>query len=205
MSAKTISEDLDTDALRRKWDERHRTASAPRPPAAVLAENLHLLPARGRALDLACGLGANALLLARQGLDVCAWDLSPVAIDQLRRAADAQGLTIDAQVRDIEAHPPEPEGFDVIVVAHFLSRELMPAIGAALRPGGLLYYQTFTQEALSENGPSSERYRFERNELLWVFSDLWVCVYREEGKLGDITQGQRDQAMLIAQQPLPAR
>jgi hypothetical protein len=64
---------------------------------------------------------------------------------------------------------------------------------------------TFTQEALSENGPSSERYRFERNELLWVFSDLWVCVYREEGKLGDITQGQRDQAMLIAQQPLPAR
>ena len=200
-----MSNNLDTDALRRKWDERHQATSAPRPPAAVLAENLHLLPARGRALDLACGLGANALLLARQGLDVRAWDLSPVAIDQLRRAAEAEGLAIDAQVRDIEAHPPEPEGFDVIVVAHFLSRELMPAIGAALRPGGLLYYQTFTQEALSDNGPSSERYRFERNELLWVFSDLWVCVYREEGKLGDITQGQRDQAMLIAQQPLPAR
>ena len=196
--------DPDTDALRRKWDERYQSASAQRPPAAVLAENLHLLPARGRALDLACGLGANALLLARQGLDVSAWDLSSVAIDQLRRAAEAEGLAIDAQVCGFERQPPEAAGFDVIVVAHFLSRELMHSIAKALRPGGLLYYQTFTQDAVTETGPSSTRFRFERNELLWVFSDLWVCLYREEGKLGDITRGWRDEAMLIAQQPRPA-
>ncbi|HEB99563.1 MAG TPA: SAM-dependent methyltransferase, partial [Thiotrichales bacterium] len=65
-----------------KWDARYRE-SATAVATEVLVENRHLLPAVGEALDLACGLGGNALLLARHGLRTTAWDLSPVAIERL--------------------------------------------------------------------------------------------------------------------------
>ncbi|MEW7979935.1 MAG: methyltransferase domain-containing protein [gamma proteobacterium symbiont of Phacoides pectinatus] len=80
------------EGLRARWDRRHGEAQGPGEIAEVLRQNLHLLPPRGRALDLACGRGANALLMARHGLRVSAWDLSPVAIERLRREAVAQGL-----------------------------------------------------------------------------------------------------------------
>ena len=60
-----------------KWDRRYSDPANEARAAQVLSDNLHLLPTQGTALDLACGLGGNALLLARQGLTVEAWDLSP--------------------------------------------------------------------------------------------------------------------------------
>ncbi len=181
-----------------KWDARYREAGEPI-PARVLSENLHLLPARGRALDLACGLGANALLLARCGLETFAWDSSPVAIDKLRAAAATAGVVVHAEVRDVVAHPPEPQRFDVIVVAHFLDRSLAPALATALRPGGLIFYQTFTRVRVgAASGPRNPDYLLHQNELLKLFSPLQLVVYREEGELGDATRGFRDQAMLIA-------
>ncbi len=187
--------------LRAKWDARYRESDRELIPARVLLENRHLLPPKCRALDLACGLGANALLLAELGLQVSAWDLSAVAIDRLKDAASARGLRIDAQVRDLQAHPPERSAFDVIVVAHFLDRALAPRIVEALRPGALLFYQTFTREAVSDCGPSNPEYRLGVNELLRLFPGLIVRVYREEGRLGDQTLGGRDVAMLVAERP----
>jgi SAM-dependent methyltransferase len=170
-------------------------------PAAVLKENLHLLPVRGRALDLACGLGANAVLLARRGLEVAAWDLSPVAIARLRDLALELNLPVTAEVRDVCVEPPLPETFDCILVAHFLQRSLVPALTAALRPGGLLFYQTFVREAASEGGPSNPGYRLETNELLHLFSGLTLRFYREEGRVGDLDKGTRDLAQLVGQRP----
>lgn len=188
-------------ALRAKWDARYREANRIPPPALVLTENLHLLPSAGQALDLACGLGENALLLAERGLDVSAWDCSPVAIERLRRAASERGLGLTAEVRDIQAQPPERETFDLILVAHFLDRALAPAIAAGLRPGGLLFYQTFTREGVSERGPTNPEHRLGPNELLHLYPGLMIRSYREEGRLGDLSRGVRDLAMLIAQRP----
>jgi len=199
-----LSDPLDEDpvsALRRKWDQRHGAAAALPDPAAVLRENLHLLPARGAVLDLACGLGANAVLLARQGLEVTAWDLSPVAIERVKGMAAALGLPITGEVRDICAEPPRPQSFDCILVAHFLERSLLPALVAALRPGGLLFYQTFSQEAVSGCGPSDPRFRLQTNELLRLCSGLTLRFYREEGRVGDPRRGTRDLVQLIAQRP----
>lgn len=193
-----------SDDLRSKWDARYREADRIPAPALVLTENLHLLPRSGEALDLACGLGENALLLAEQGLAVSAWDLSPVATERLRREAAARGLGVTAEVRDVQAQPPAPEAFDVILVAHFLDRALAPAIAAALRPGGLLLYQTFTREAVSERGPTNPDHRLARNELLRLFPGLLVRFYREEGRLGDLGRGVRDLAMLVGEKPTTA-
>jgi 2-polyprenyl-3-methyl-5-hydroxy-6-metoxy-1,4-benzoquinol methylase len=183
------------------WDQRYAGAGAIPEPASVLRDNLHLLPSRGRAMDLACGLGANALLLAGQGLDVTAWDLSEVAVTRLRQHADLMQLRVDAQVRDLCARPPEPESFDCIVVAHFLDRGLAPAIAEALRPGGLLFYQTFSLEGVSDRGPSNSTYRLGTNELLRLFPGLTLRFYREEGRLGDLTRGTRDLVQLVAERP----
>lgn len=186
---------------RARWDRRHGEAPDLGQVARVLAENDHLITPGGRALDLACGRGASALHLARLGLRVTAWDLSPVAIGRLSRAAAAEGLVIDARVRDVLQRPPSPARFDLILVSYFLERTLAPAILAALRPGGLLFYQTFTREAVSDTGPSSPEWRLADNELLELFHPLKLRVYREEGRLGDLSRGCRDIAQLVGEKP----
>lgn len=188
------------ETLQGKWDARHGDPEKQPGVAEVLARNRHLLPGTGRALELACGLGGNALLLAEQGLDVTAWDLSPVAIGRLQEAAKGKELhNLSAEVRDIERDPPPPESFDVIVVSYYLERALTPRIVEALKPGGLLFYQTFTRIAVGSEGPANPDFRLGDNELLQLFSGLKLRIYREENRLGDLAQGTRDVAMLVAE------
>jgi len=182
-----------------RWEARYAEAdpASPPPASAVLARNLHLLPVHGTALDLACGLGGNALALAGAGLSVRAWDISPRAISCVQRAAQLLGRSLQAQVRDVVAQPPEPDRYDVIVVAHFLERALAPRLVGALRPGGLLFYQTFTRTRVTARGPRRDDWRLAPGELLQLFSALRPVVYREEGMLGDTSIGVRDEAMFV--------
>ena len=99
-----------------KWDTIYREREVLPTAALVLQQNQHLLPQQGVALELACGQGGNALLLAGMGLDVSAYDVSAVAIEQLRQAASSKSLRVDAQVRDIIESPPERNSVDVLVV-----------------------------------------------------------------------------------------
>lgn len=186
-------------ALQQMWDERYRAAMAEAAaPAQVVKDFVHLLPGSGAALDLACGLGGNAVFLAQRGLATHAWDLSAVAIAKLRQHAERMHLDIRADLRDVATTSFPHEAFDVIVVARFLERELAPAIMQALRPGGLLFYQTYIRDAVSATGPKNPEFRLARNELLHLFSGLAVLVYREEGCVGDVSAGFRDEAMLVA-------
>jgi tellurite methyltransferase len=191
-----------TDPLVRKWNLRYTDADpvAAR-PCGVLEDYAHLLPARGRALDLACGLGGNAVFLTRRGLDTVAWDRSPVAIAKLGDHAKTLGLAMHLAVRDVQSVPPEPDSFDVIVVSYFLERGLAPALARALRPDGLLFYQTWTREAVDDRGPQNPAFRLAPNELLTLFGNLRVIVYREEGLVGDTKQGLRNEACLVATRP----
>jgi tellurite methyltransferase len=185
---------------REKWDQRYRKERADEPAAArVLAENDHLLPRRGTALDLACGRGGNALLLAAAGLDTHAWDISAVALEMLSDAAARKGLVIHTRQCDISATPPEAASFDVIVVSRFLDRDIIPPLVAALRQDGLLFYQTFTADKNPSVGPSNPAYMLHRGELLELFAGLQPVLYREEDRIGDPGRGFRDEAMIIAQ------
>ncbi len=183
------------DALRRKWNRRHAENQAPPQAARVLCENRHLLPAVGDALDLACGLGGNSLLLAEAGMRVAAWDLSPVAIARLRGQARPG---IRAEVRDVIAAPPVAKSFDVIVVSYFLHRPLLPALVEALRPDGLLFYETFGPRIVGI-GPEKAGFRLRRSELPGLLLDLIPCYYREDGAAGDLSEGFRDRVMLVGQ------
>ncbi|MEW8321342.1 MAG: methyltransferase domain-containing protein [Candidatus Thiodiazotropha taylori] len=189
-----------TQQLRIKWDQRYADEEKVARPAEVLLSNAHLLPEQGSALDLACGLGGNALFLAQRGFTVEAWDLSSVAIQRLAQGAGQLKLNnLHARVRDVQSQPPQTEQFDVIVVSYFLERSLIPTLIQALKPGGLVFYQTFTRQAVSSEGPQNPAFRLADQELLQLFSQLQVRVYREEGRLGDLSLGSRDVAMLVAQ------
>jgi SAM-dependent methyltransferase len=191
------------DAARAKWDRIYSglLASAPE-PAAVLAENAHLLPPSGDALDLACGLGGNALLLARLGFKVSAWDVSKVAVDALAARAARLGLGIAAQARDVEAEPFPVAAFDVVVASRFLARPLARPILDSLKPQGLLFYQTYTRDKPGPQGPGNPDYLLAENELLRLFAGLRVLVYREEGRVGDLSIGRRDEAYFVGRKRL---
>lgn len=168
-------------------------------PSKALLENSHLIPRKGKALDLACGLGVNALYLAKHGLMTTAWDLSPLAIAALQQRALAEGVEVNAEIRDLSIEPLPPESFDVIYVGHFLERSLCPDIEAALRPDGVLIYQTWTVGKMTDEGPSNPDFLLADNELLRLFPDLIVRFFRDEARLGDLDQGHRNDSVLIAQ------
>ena len=187
-----------------KWNERYQTkgqtaGAANLSPAYVLYEFQHLLPVEGVALDLASGLGANALFLAQHHLQTHAWDISSVAIEKLNAAAKSLDINLNTEIRDIVAKPPEENSYDVIVVSHFLDRKIIPDIISALRKKGLLFYQTFTKAYVQESGPTNEQYRLGNNELLSLCEGLDIVVYREEGLIGDTECGFRNEALFIGQ------
>ncbi len=183
-----------------KWNRIYASGDRGSQQAAkILRDNMHLLPVTGKALDVACGSGANALLLAQHGLETYAWDISQIAIDKLQSRCLDLNISLRAQTRDISAQPPAPNSFDVIVVSHFLQRSLIPHLIAALRDAGLIYYQTFIKDKINDSGPRNPDYRLGKNELLHLFQTLQIVNYREEGRLGNLQQGFRNEAMLIAQ------
>ncbi len=187
-------------AAQDKWDRKHAEASSEAlRPAGVLTEYAHLLPKSGVALDLACGRRSNALFLAQRGLEVHAWDISGTAINDLQRRAEAEHLEIQTSIRDVSKSPPSSNVFDVICVSFYLERTITSHIMEALKPQGLLFYQTFTHERVTEQGPNNPSYRLAPNELLELFAPLHVLAYREEGRTGNLQQGLRDTAWLVGQ------
>jgi SAM-dependent methyltransferase len=183
-----------------KWDKIYSEANYDKAQAAtVLREHQLLLPKKGCGLDLACGLGANALLLAEQGLDTYAFDLSSIAVKKLQQQALQRKLVLHCQQQDIENTPLAKNKFDVIVVSRFLSRDLSCEIMEALKLGGLLFYQTFTQAKISNASPNNPDYLLVENELLDLFSPLKIRYYQEYALAGKQDQGNRNEALFIGQ------
>jgi 2-polyprenyl-3-methyl-5-hydroxy-6-metoxy-1,4-benzoquinol methylase len=134
-------------AQENKWNRFYLEAEAGnQAPTEVLSDNAYLLPNSGTALDLACGLGANAIFLAELGMTVTALDISSIAIEKLRGYASRHAFRIEAKQDDISFTSLAPTAYDVIVISRFLDRTLTDAIINALKPGGLLFYQTFKRQ-----------------------------------------------------------
>lgn len=167
-------------------------------PAQVLQRNKHLLPAKGLALDVASGLGVNAIDMARCGLHVDALDISPIACKKLQYYADENRLPIHSQCVDLELWQGDKEKYDVILVSHYLQRGLETTLIKSLKPGGLLFYQTYTIDKPEGLGPSNPAFLLKVNELLEMFDCLQIHYYREDGQHGDLNQGDQGVAMLVA-------
>jgi SAM-dependent methyltransferase len=183
-----------------KWDRLYSRSSTEAPVAArVLTDQTHLLDGCGSALDLACGLGGNSLFLARHGYAVQAWDVSRLALEQLTQWAGALGQPIQTRRIDLETEEFPEEFFDLVVVSRYLQRDLADSLVSHLKPGGLLFYQTFIREKSPGAGPANAQYLLEENELLRLFSALRLRYYREDGRVGNVAEGLRDEAYYVGQ------
>ena len=153
-------------------DERYATFSRPRP---FLVENARFLPAHGLALDVAMGLGGNAEFLLEHGLRVVGIDISSVAA----RQAKARQPGLMAVIGDLTSFYIPPISFDVILNFYFLQRELWPLYRSALRPGGVLFLETLTQEMLRLQPDTDPAYLLAPNELRQAFAGWEILVYKE--------------------------
>ena len=150
-------------------------------PSRFLAEQIHLIPAAGRALDLAAGEGRNAVFLARRGLNVDAVDISEVGLAKAEKLAEDHGVEIRTIAADLEHYSLPRETYDVVVVFNYLQRDLFDDLAAALKPGGVLVYETYTVAHLEIPGahPMNRKYCLEAGELRSAFPGLGILEYRE--------------------------
>jgi SAM-dependent methyltransferase len=196
-------------SARERWNARYESGAFeafPDAPAEWLVEHHALLGelagAGGapRALDVACGDGRNARYLAQLGFEVDAVDVSDVAIAALRSAAADRGLPVDARVVDLEREAPAQDAYAVVVCMNYLQRDLFAALAGALRPRGLLLYETLSPAHVEELGRDfNPAYVLDRNELLRAFADLRVRHYREGP--AERRGGPRGVASIVAQRP----
>jgi SAM-dependent methyltransferase len=158
---------------RRRWDERYTSqgpalAGAAEPPG-VFAPYAEAFPTTGRALDLACGQGLGTVWLARRGLNVWGFDVSPVAIAQARDLAERNGVGDRCRfdIVDLDEGLPAGPPVDVILCHKFRDRRLDEAMICRLAPGGLLAIAV-----LSEVGAAPGPFRAVAGELPDAFADL---------------------------------
>lgn len=181
-----------------EWDAKHRLAgeAPPAEPAGIVQELLPLLP-RGHALDLACGTGRHALLLAARRQHVTAVDWSGAALEILEARARAAHIQVH-RIKSLDLAARSPRGgidlvlvnlehsaiparsYDLILCVRYLQRSLFPQICRALRPGGVLLFETYTRAQLEfEGGPRHPEHLLEAGELRNAFPELCVLFYRE--------------------------
>lgn len=174
---------------RDRWNRRYLRENDATPHTdPFLAAHADLLGS-GRALDLACGLGGNALFLAEQGFQVDAVDISLVAVSQLHAQALARGFDVACVVADLDRLPLPIEQYDLVIVFQFFSERLIPAIKAALKIGGLLIYSTFNIRHTSVKPEFNPAYLIQPEALLRYFSDFRVLVHESSaGEFGNVSR-----------------
>lgn len=164
------------------WDRKYETEAYifGKEPVEFLKEHIDILP-RGRVLDIAMGEGRNAVFLAKNGYEVDGCDISEIAVRKAVALAKEHNVTIHAFVADLETYQLPKDTYDVIACFYYLQRDLIPRMKEALKPGGMIIYETYTIENWERGfeGPKNKDYLLKPNELLDLFKDLKIIYYRE--------------------------
>ena len=133
-----------------------------------------------RALDVAMGRGRHAVPLARAGFRTSGVDIELEAVREAIAAAARAGVRVHGWCADLTQHPLPRGRFDLVLVSRFLQRELFADLRAAVAPGGVVIYETFTtaQRALGRP-PASPAHLLEPGELRRYFDGFDVVFYEE--------------------------
>jgi SAM-dependent methyltransferase len=134
----------------------------------------HLAPAGGTVLDVACGAGRHMKWFAGRGHAVTGVDVSAEAL----ATAGQYGEVIQADIEN-GPWPFAQRRFDAVVVTHYLWRPLLPAIAAAVAPGGVLIYETFAAGNETVGKPSRADFLLQPGELLAAAQGLRVVAYED--------------------------
>ena len=189
-------------ADRDRWNARYADGAyeSRRLPSPFLQQNAHLLPVTGRALDLACGAGRNAIYLADRGLSVDAVDISRVALERGR--ADAEGWPIRWIECDLDDGFEACVDYDLIVNIRYVNLPLVSTLVKSLRPGGVLVIEQHLATDDDVVGPKSPAFRLDSGQLGGVAEGM-IVKQIEEGVFDDPDGRPAALARLVATKPFP--
>ena len=177
--------------------------------SSFLADNVRLfdnLDFDNGVLDLACGAGRNGLFLVSHHVPVIFADNNEAHLHSIGAQLDGLGAGGDRSecwLVDFEAEQSEGSSplagkvFDAVLVFNYLHRPLFPAIREAIRPGGLIVYETFTTDQRQFGRPSNPEFLLQHGELRQAFEG-WECIEEFEG---EASKPARAIARLIARKP----
>lgn len=175
------------------WEERYVTGNTPwdtgePEPELIRVLDAHAVP-RGRALEVGCGTGTNAVYLARRGFEVTATDISPTALAAARERAAKAGVDVMWVEADLLSEPNLGEGYDLVLdrgVYHVLrlgdASPFLRLLGRALRPGGLYVVLAGNANDAIEEGPP----RVHAHELCAELNPLFELVDLREHRWNDV-------------------
>jgi rhodanese-related sulfurtransferase len=173
-------------------------------PSSWLLENADLLPPSGRALDVACGNGRHALLLAAAGFEVTAIDRDPRALGRLQMQAERLDLSIRIQHADLETEDAVNGSlafigapYALILVTRYLHRPLVPQLVRLLDHRGTLMYETFLEAQAARGRPTNPDFLLKPGELAELVQPLEAVRDREGEADGAMVAG------IVARWPSP--
>jgi len=186
----------------RGWNDRYRSRERTAEdfegaPTPLVVETAKSLPS-GRALDLACGTGRNALWLAERGWSVTAVDGAASAVEEVRRRAHGRGLAVDVHLANLEKgeYRIDPETWDLILMCYYLQTDLFVMAKQGLVPGGIVLVVVHA----AEPGEEPSAFSLPAGDLPNYFAG-WEILHSYEGQPEDYAHRRRV-AEIVAHRPL---
>lgn len=180
-------------------------------PNRFVEQELRALPP-GRALDLACGEGRNAIWLALGGWEVTGIDFSDVAVDRGVERAARVGLTLDLRVGDVLVAELGDGPYDLVLVSYLQlpadeRRRVLARAASVLAPGGtfLLVAHDVRNHAEGAGGPSSPAVLWTAAEAVEALEAAGLVVDRSGTVLREVADADRAavDTLVRAHRPLP--
>lgn len=177
---------------RSSWNTRYRERTAPMEPSAFIrVEVAPLLPQPGRAVDLAGGAGRHAIWLAERGWEVTMVDASDVAISIAEEQAAAANVDVSFVHSDLTVHGPPPGPWDLVLIVHYLQRDLFPTVVEQLSDNGLLAFSVATKRNLERHERPGRPYVLDEGEApslveghdIIHYAEGWSIEGRHEARL----------------------
>lgn len=197
------------------WEDRYANAGGylfGEAPAQMLVENPWIIDGADTCLCVADGEGRNSVWLARQGLSVTSFDLSPTAVERAQALAAKAGVGTDAHVSEWEGWDWS-QSFDLVVAifVQFMGPEArvrqFETLRKAVRPGGRLVLHGYTPEQVEygTGGPPNPENMYTTELLGDAFGDwrvLRLAAYEREVQEGRGHSGQSALIDLVVEKPI---
>ena len=182
------------------WDRRYEEKPwlwRTEPNVFLVSEVGDMIP--GRALDVACGEGRNAVWLAERGWRVDAVDFSSVAIERARALAAERGVEVNFEVADVTSWEPSPLTYDLVIVLylHLPPEQRRQAIGRArdaVAPGGTLLVVGHDLENLERGwgGPPDPEVHYTPDEIAFEAEPLEIIKAERVVRAVETDEGVRE-------------
>lgn len=168
---------------RASWTTRHQERDESPPPSPFVVDALSRLgPPHGdaRAIDVACGRGRHALLLARTGYAVLGVDWAVPALRSLRKKACHERLPVACLATDVSTWSPPEDRYTVVLSTNYLDRRCFERLRRAVAPGGVLLLETFLDGQQHYGHPTNPDYLLRPGELAQICRG-WDVLHAHEG------------------------